>query len=58
MIYDGFVLWILFAFNDYPLENRFCTPALNPLTCLHSSVAQIDILPLWGYTGALYKDYF
>jgi len=60
MIYDGFVLWILFAFNDYPLEKPVLVlTALNPVDLARIVLLlRIDISAFMGYTGALYKDYF
>ncbi len=60
LIYDGILLWVIYAFNDYPLE----TPTLI-LTCLNPvdlarimMLLSMDISALMGYTGAFFKDFF
>lgn len=60
LIYDGIVLWILFRFNDYPLENpMLLMTALNPVDLTRILLLlQIDLSAFMGYTGALYKDHF
>ena len=59
LIYDGIILFILFSFSDYPIEN-----AVMFLTCLNPidlgrimMLLQLDVSALMGYTGALYHDY-
>lgn len=60
LIYDGIVLWILFRFNDYPLENpMLLMTALNPVDLTRILLLlEIDLSAFMGYTGALYKDHF
>ena len=60
LIYDGLVLLILFAFNDYPLEKlTLFLSALNPIDLGRIFIIlKMDISALMGYTGALYKDFF
>lgn len=60
LIYDGLVLFFLFAFSDYPLEKSmiFLT-ALNPVDLGRIMIIlKMDISALMGYTGAVYKDFF
>jgi Cu-processing system permease protein len=58
LIYDGIVLFILYAFADYPLENAtLAMTALNPVDLGRIIVLlNLDISALMGYTGALYKS--
>jgi Cu-processing system permease protein len=60
LIYDGIILWILFRFNDYPLEKPILIlTALNPIDLARIVLLlKIDLSAFMGYTGALYKDYF
>ncbi|HEY0772413.1 MAG TPA: ABC transporter permease subunit, partial [Sphingobacteriaceae bacterium] len=60
LIYDGFLLWVVYAFNDYPLEKITLTLiALNPVDLARViMLLQLDISALMGYTGAFYKDFF
>lgn len=60
IIFDGLLLFILFFFNDYPLEK----PALiltffNPVDLARILVLlKLDISVLMGYTGAVYRNFF
>lgn len=60
LIYDGFLLWFVYAFNDYPLEKLTLTLiALNPVDLARViMLLQLDISALMGYTGAFYKEFF
>src|SRR5688572_8433940 len=60
LIYDGFLLWFVYAFNDYPLEKMTLTLiALNPVDLARViMLLQLDISALMGYTGAFYKEFF
>ena len=60
LIYDAFVLLILFSFSDYPLEKiTLLLSALNPIDLGRIFIMlKMDISALMGYTGALYKDFF
>ena len=60
LIYDGFLLWFVYAFADYPLEKITLTLiALNPVDLARViMLLQLDISALMGYTGAFYKDFF
>jgi Cu-processing system permease protein len=60
LIFDGFILFLLFRFSDYPLE-RFVIAIsfLNPVDLVRILILlQIDISAIMGYTGALFKDFF
>lgn len=58
LIYDGIVLFILYTFADYPLENAtLVLTALNPIDLGRIIVLlNLDVSALMGYTGALYKS--
>lgn len=60
LIYDGLVLFFLFAFSDYPLEKAMVIlTALNPVDLGRIMIIlKMDISALMGYTGAVYKDFF
>ncbi|MBL7941354.1 MAG: ABC transporter permease subunit [Flavobacteriales bacterium] len=60
VLYDGLVLLILFAFNEYPLEGTtLLMTALNPIDMARISLLlQMDISALMGYTGAVFQDVF
>lgn len=60
LIYDGLVLFILFQFSDYPIENyMIALSCLNPVDLVRILILlKIDIAAIMGYTGALFKDFF
>ena len=60
LIYDGLLLWIIYSFNDYPLEKITLTLiAFNPVDLARIiMLLQLDISALMGYTGAFYKNFF
>lgn len=60
LIYDGLLLWLIYAFSDYPMEKiTLALIALNPVDLARIiMLLQLDISALMGYTGAFYKDFF
>lgn len=60
LIYDGLVLWIIYTFSDYPLEQTtLVLVAFNPVDLARIiMVLTLDISALMGYTGAFYKNFF
>lgn len=60
LIYDGFLLWFVYAFSDYPLEKiTLILISLNPIDLARViMLLQLDISALMGYTGAFYKEFF
>jgi Cu-processing system permease protein len=60
LIYDGLLLWIVYNFNDYPLEKlTLGLIALNPIDLARIvMLLQLDVSALMGYTGAFYKEVF
>jgi len=60
VIFDGLVLFLLFQFEDYPLEKVMVgISAFNPIDLSRILVLlQLDVSALMGYTGAVFKDFF
>lgn len=60
LIYDGILLWIIYTFDDYPLEKiTLGLIALNPIDLARiMMLLKLDISALMGYTGAFYQDFF
>jgi Cu-processing system permease protein len=60
LIYDGLLLWVVYSFNDYPLEKvTLALIAFNPVDMARIiMLLQLDISALMGYTGAFYKEFF
>lgn len=60
IIFDGFVLFLLFQFANYPLENvSIGLTALNPIDLSRILVLlKMDISAMMGYTGAVFKEFF
>lgn len=60
LIYDGLLLWIIYAFSEYPMEKAtLALVALNPIDLARiMMILQMDISALMGYTGAFYKHFF
>lgn len=59
LIYDAFILWIIYTFNDYPLEfTTLAMISLNPVDLARiMMILKLDYAALMGYTGAFYKDF-
>lgn len=59
LIYDGIVLFILFAFQDYPLEKAtIAMVALNPVDLARTMVLlHMDVSALMGMTGAILQEF-
>jgi Cu-processing system permease protein len=60
LIFDGLVLFMLFQFQDYPMEKFMVViSSLNPVDlCRIMILLQLDVSALMGYTGAVFKDFF
>ncbi len=60
LIFDGLVLFLLFQFEDYPLEKvMMLISAFNPIDLSRILILmQLDVSALMGYTGAVFKDFF
>jgi len=59
LLYDALVLFLMFAFADYPLEKAMLVfVSLNPIDLGRIVVLlQMDIAALMGYTGALFREF-
>lgn len=60
LLFDILVLFILFQFSDYPIEQPavFLT-ALNPVDLARIMILiRLDVSALMGYTGVIFKNYF
>ena len=60
LLFDGLVLFILFQFQDYPLEKLMVgITAFNPIDLGRILILlKMDISALMGYTGAVFKNFF
>ena len=60
LLFDGFVLFLLFQFADYPLEKPMIgITALNPVDLGRIMILlQMDVSAMMGYTGAIFKNFF
>jgi len=58
--YDGIVMFLLFTFSDYPLDNISIALSLfNPIDLGRIfMLLQLDIAALMGYTGASFARFF
>lgn len=60
LLFDGLVLFLLFQFQDYPLEKLMVgITAFNPIDLSRILILlKMDISALMGYTGAVFKNFF
>lgn len=60
VIYDGIIMFVLFFFADYPLDNiSIAFSLLNPVDLGRIFLLlQLDISALMGYTGATFSRFF
>ncbi|MBN8640215.1 MAG: ABC transporter permease subunit [Flavobacteriales bacterium] len=60
LIFDGLVLFLLFQFQDYPIENAMVgMTALSPIDLARIQILlHLDVSAMMGYTGAIFKDFF
>ncbi|HMQ07501.1 MAG TPA: ABC transporter permease subunit [Saprospiraceae bacterium] len=60
LIYDAFLLWVVYTFGDYPLESpMLILISLNPVDLARViMLLKMDISALMGYTGAFFKEFF
>ncbi|MDB5278247.1 MAG: Cu-processing system permease protein [Ferruginibacter sp.] len=60
LLFDGFVLFLLFQFADYPMEKpMIVVSAFNPIDLSRILILlQLDVSAMMGYTGAVFKDFF
>jgi Cu-processing system permease protein len=60
LLFDGLALFILFQFQDYPMEKAMILMSgLNPIDMGRILILlKMDISALMGYSGAIFKDSF
>lgn len=60
ILFDGIVLFLLFQFADYPIEQPMVAlTALSPIDLARIEILlQLDQSAMMGYTGAIFKDSF
>lgn len=60
LLFDAVVLFILFQFSDYPIENGMVAVSmLNPIDISRILILlQVDISAMMGYTGAIFRNFF
>jgi Cu-processing system permease protein len=60
VIYDGVVLFVIYYFRDYPIENIVLgISLLNPIDLARIFfIIDFNISALMGYTGALFNKFF
>ena len=60
LLFDGFVLFLLFQFADYPMEKlMIAVSAFNPIDLARILILlQMDVSAMMGYTGAVFQDFF
>lgn len=60
LIYDAFILWVVYTFSDYPLEKAtLVLISFNPVDLARIlMVLKLDISALMGYTGAFFRQFF
>ncbi|MBS1915390.1 MAG: ABC transporter permease [Bacteroidetes bacterium] len=60
LLFDGIVLFILFQFEDYPLEKAMVAiTAFNPIDLGRILILlKMDVSAMMGYTGAIFRDFF
>jgi Cu-processing system permease protein len=60
LLFDGLVLFVLFQFQDYPLEKfMIVASSLNPIDLSRILILlKMDISALMGFTGAVFRDFF
>jgi Cu-processing system permease protein len=60
LLFDGIVLFLLFQFSDYPIENAMVAiTALSPIDLARIQILlHLDVSAMMGYSGAIFKDFF
>jgi Cu-processing system permease protein len=60
LIFDGLVLFLLFQFQDYPMEKPMVVlSGLNPIDLGRILILlNMNISAMMGFTGAVFRDYF
>nr|WP_294929512.1 ABC transporter permease subunit [uncultured Flavobacterium sp.] len=60
ILFDAFVLFLLFQFAEYPIEEAMVgVTALSPIDLARIQILlHLDQSAMMGYTGAIFKDFF
>ncbi|MFK7048618.1 ABC transporter permease subunit [Flavobacterium columnare] len=60
VLFDGLVLFLLFQFSEYPIENAMVgITAFSPIDLARIQILlHLDVSAMMGYTGAIFKDFF
>lgn len=60
LLFDGLVLFLLFQFQDYPIENAMVgITAFSPIDLARIQILlHLDVSAMMGYTGAIFRDFF
>ncbi len=60
LLFDALVLFMLFQFSDYPIENIMVGLSMfNPIDiCRILILLQLDLSAMMGYTGAIFREFF
>jgi Cu-processing system permease protein len=60
LIFDGIVLFMLFQFADYPIENLIVAlTAFSPIDLTRiQMLLHLDVSAMMGYTGAVFREIF
>lgn len=60
LVYDAVLLWVMFAFSEYPIEPLIVPlAALDPIDLARIMVLlKVDLSAMMGYTGAVYEQFF
>lgn len=60
LLYDGFLLFIMFQMSDYPLEKPMIVlSSFNPVDMARIlMLLKLDTSALMGYTGAVFNEFF
>jgi Cu-processing system permease protein len=60
LLFDGIILFLLFQFSEYPIENAMIgITALSPIDLARIQILlHLDVSAMMGYTGAIFKDFF
>lgn len=60
LLFDGLVLFLLFQFAEYPIEEAMMVlSAFSPIDLARIMVLlQLDVSAMMGYTGAIFRQFF
>ncbi|AEW86923.1 ABC transporter permease [Flavobacterium columnare] len=60
ILFDGIILFLLFQFSEYPIENAMVGITIfSPIDLARIQILlHLDASAMMGYTGAIFKDFF